>query len=99
MGDAALVIVTLDDFQAAGEVVSTLHRMYPMLNILARGHNMEHCKSLQAQGAWLAVSENLEASIALAQAALSQVRVDDVENDLAIDQFRKDYYSDSKGEG
>jgi len=97
VGDAALVIVTVDDFQATGEVVSCLHRMFPKLSILARGHDMEHCKSLQAQGAWLAVSENLEASIALGQAALSQVGADEVENDLAIDQYRKNYYSNITG--
>jgi len=97
VGDAALVIVTLDDFQATGELVSTLHRMYPMLNILARGHNMEHCKNLQEQGAWLAVSENMEASIALAQATLLQINADQAGNDAAIDQYRKNYYSGVKG--
>jgi len=92
VGDAALVIVTLNDFQATGQVVSSLHRMFPKLNILACGHDMEHCKSLQAQGAWFAVSENLEASIALAQSALSQISADDAKNDAAIDQYRKNYY-------
>lgn len=95
-GDAALAIVTLDDFQATGQVVSSLHYMYPKLNILARGHNIEHCKSLLAQGAWLAVSENLEASIALAQAALAQLSADQSEIDAAIDRYRKDYYSDAQ---
>ena len=92
VGDAALVIVTLDDFQATEQVVSSLHRMFPKLNILALGHDMEHCKSLQAQGARLAVSENLEASIALAQSALSQISVDETKNDVAIDRYRKNYY-------
>jgi hypothetical protein len=73
--------------------------MFPQLKILARAHDMEHCKSLQVQGAWLAVSENLEASVALAQAALSQVRVDLDENEAAIDRFRKNYYSNTRGKG
>ncbi|MGB5487380.1 MAG: NAD-binding protein, partial [Lysobacterales bacterium] len=90
--DAALIIVTLDDFQATEQVVSSLHRIFPKLNILARGHDMEHCKSLQAQGARLAVSENLEASIALAESALSQISDDDAKNDAAIDRYRKNYY-------
>lgn len=93
VGRAGLVIVTVDDFQAAEQIVSSLHRTFPKLDILARGHNLEHCQSLQARGAWLTVSENLEASIALAEAALSQVRKDDVENDAAIERFRKIYYS------
>jgi len=99
VGDSNLVIVTVDDFQATEQVVSLLHRMFPQLKILARAHDMEHCKSLQVQGAWLAVSENLEASVALAQAALSQVRVDLDQNEAAIDRFRKNYYSNTRGKG
>ncbi|MGB5259155.1 MAG: portal protein, partial [Gammaproteobacteria bacterium] len=68
MGDAGLIIVTIDDFQEAEQVVSSLHRTFPKLDILARGQDLERCQSLQVQGARLAVSENLEASIALAQA-------------------------------
>lgn len=41
--------------------------------------------SLQAHGARLAVSGNLEASIALAQSALAQISVADANNDAAID--------------
>jgi voltage-gated potassium channel Kch len=96
VGKANLVIVTVDDFHATEQVVSCLHRMFPELDILVRGHDREHCRSLRTQGAWFAVSENLEASIALAQAALSRVRVDDAENDTAIERFRKNYYSDTK---
>ncbi len=99
VGEADLIIVTVDDFQATEQVVSSLHLTFPELDILVRGHNMKHCQILMEQGAWLAVSENLEASIALAQAALAKVKGDDVENDAAIDRFRKDYYSDNAGKG
>lgn len=97
VGDAGLVIVTVDDFRVTEQVVSSLHRTFPKLDILARGHDLEHCQRLQVQGVRLAVSENLEASIALAQAALSKVTDDDDENDAAIDSFRKAHYSDAKG--
>lgn len=93
VGDAGLVMVTVDDYHVTEQVVSLLHSTFPNLDILARGHDLEHCRSLYAQGAWLAVSENLEASIALAHAALERVNGDDVENDAAIDQFRKVYDS------
>ncbi len=96
VGEAGLVIVTVDDFQAAEQVVSSLHRTFPRLDILARGHNLEHCKSLRVKGAWLVVSENLEASIALAEAVLVKVRGDDVENDVAIAKFRSDYYAETE---
>jgi len=78
-------------------MVSSLHRVFPKLDILARGQYLERCQSLQVQGARLAVSENLEASIALAQAALVKAMEDDAENDAAIDRFRRAYYSDTKG--
>ena len=96
VGDAPLVIVTVDDFQATEQVVSSLHRTFPKIEILARGHDLERCRSLSAQGAWFVVSENLEASIALAQAALSQVRANENDNELVIDQFRRDYYTDPR---
>lgn len=99
VGEARLVIVTVDDFQVTEQVVSSLHHSTPKMGILVRGHDLEHCRSLRAQGAWFVVSENLEASTALAQAALSQVRTNDIENDLAIEQYRKDYYSNSKVKG
>jgi voltage-gated potassium channel Kch len=99
VGEAGLIIVTVDDFHAMEQVVSSLHRAFPKLDILARGHDMDHCQNLREHGASLAVSENLEASIALAQAALAKVKRDDVENDVAIDRFRKGYYSDTTGKG
>jgi voltage-gated potassium channel Kch len=98
VGDADLVIVTIDDFQATEQVVSSLRRTFPQLDILARGHDLEHCQHLLVQGARLAVSENLEASIALANAALVKVKGDDVENDAVINRFRIAYYADSKGD-
>jgi len=93
-GDAGLVIVTLDDFQDTEQVVSLLHRMYPQLSILVRGHDMDHCKRLRASGARIVVSENLEASVALAQEALSLFSSDQTGDSTAIDQYRKNYYSD-----
>jgi monovalent cation:proton antiporter-2 (CPA2) family protein len=94
VGEAGLVIVTVDDFQATEQVVSSLHHTFPQLDILARGHNQEHCRSLRLQGAWLAVSENLEASIAIAHAALTKITGDDVENDATIESFRSAYFND-----
>ncbi len=98
VGDAGLVMVTVDDYQVAEQVVSLLHHAFPDLDILARGHDLERCRSLYEKGAWLAVSENLEASIALAHAALERVNGDDVENDAAIEQFRNLYDSATREE-
>jgi monovalent cation:proton antiporter-2 (CPA2) family protein len=96
VGDAGLVIVTIDDFQTTEQVVSSLHRALPQLDILARGHDQERCQRLRAQGARLVLSETLEASIALAHAALLKVTGDVAGNEAAIERFRKAYYSDTR---
>jgi len=96
VGEAGLVIVTVDDFQAAEQVVSSLHRTFPALDILARGHNLQHCQILRSEGAGLVVSENLEASIALARAVLEKVGSDDAGSSTAIEQFRNNYYADAE---
>lgn len=96
VGEAGLVIVTVDDFQAAEQVVSSLSRTFPAMEILARGHNLQHCRILRSEGAGLVVSENLEASIALAQAALAKAGSDEVQNEMAIEQFRSAYYADTE---
>jgi len=97
MGNAEQVIVSIDDIRVARQMVSCLHRAFPQLQILARGHDQEQCQRLQAKGAGFTVSENLEASIALAQAALLQLTGDHTENEAVIEQFRKLYYADIRG--
>jgi monovalent cation:proton antiporter-2 (CPA2) family protein len=98
VGDAALVIVSVDDFQVTEQLVSSLHRAFPALEILARGHDQERCLALQRHGARLAVSENLEASIALAKAVLKKARPDRVGNNAVIDRYRRAYYSGTRTE-
>ena len=85
-------------FRVADRVVSAIHHQAPGTEILARAHDKECCRSLQALGAHVAVSENLEASIALAQEALTRVAGEDAENTQAIDRFREVYYAGTRGE-
>jgi monovalent cation:proton antiporter-2 (CPA2) family protein len=91
--DASLVIVTLDDLDAAERVVSVLRHANPDLPILARGHNMEECCVLRRLGAKIMVSENLEASLELARAALERLGGDYPENEALLARFRHDYYA------
>jgi monovalent cation:proton antiporter-2 (CPA2) family protein len=98
-GEARLAIVTVDDFRATEEVVATLRTTFPGLEILARGHDLEHCVRLTQRGAGMAVSENLEASIALAQEALAKVAGNGSGNDEAVEKFRRDYYASSRDLG
>lgn len=96
VGDAALVVVSVDDFRITEQLVSSLHRTFPALDILARGHDQEHCLVLQRHGARLAVSENLEASIALAKAVLKKTRPDRAGNSTVIDRYRRAYYGGTR---
>ncbi len=90
--EARLVIITVDDFQANEAVVETLRASFPDLEILVRGHDLEHCVRLSQRGAGLIVSENLEASIALAQEALVIAGEGREDIDGAVDRFRREYY-------
>jgi monovalent cation:proton antiporter-2 (CPA2) family protein len=68
--DADLVVVTVDDSKAAGDIVAALHQAYPDVTILARGHDADHCRKLRKLGATIAVSETLGASLELARQVL-----------------------------
>ncbi|UCE89998.1 MAG: cation:proton antiporter, partial [Pseudomonadota bacterium] len=92
-GNANLVIVTLDDFEAAEQVVTSLCQSHPDLTILARGHDLDQCRTLRQLGASMVVSENLEASLELAHAALIRTEGDKVEIEALLKRFRHDYYA------
>ena len=90
--DAPFVIVSIDDLEAAERVVSSLHSVFPDVPVFARGHDLIKCRDLKALGAHFTVSETLEASAELARAALLHMGAEDPEVEVALEQFRKDYY-------
>jgi monovalent cation:proton antiporter-2 (CPA2) family protein len=92
--ESELVIVTLDDFEATEEIVVALEDIAPAVTTLARGHDAEQCRTLRKLGASLAVSENLEASLELARAALVRGSDDTAATEALLRQFREEYYSD-----
>ncbi len=98
IADARLVIVTLDDFEAAEDVVAALRQVRPNVTILVRGHNAEQCRTLRKLGASLVVSENLEASLELAREALLRDESDADEAESLILRFRDEHYSGIEGE-
>ena len=93
VADASLVIVTLDDFEAAEDIVATVHNMHPDVTILARGHNANQCRMLRQLGAALAVSENLEASLELAREALTFDGGDIGSTETLLRRFRREHYA------
>ena len=92
VADAQLIIVSIDDFEVTERVVSSLHSAFPDVPVFARGHDLIKCRDLKAQGAHFTVSETLEASAELARAALLHLGVKDQQVELALEDFRKDYY-------
>ena len=90
--DAAIVIVSIDDLEATERVVSTLHSAFPGVPVYARGHDLIKCHELRELGAHFTVSETLEASAELARAALLHIGAKDPAIEVALEQFRKDYY-------
>ena len=92
VADAQLVVVTLDDSEAAETVVSTLHGEYPEVAILARGQSARQCQRLVDLGARFAVAENLEASLDLAREVLMNDFGDLSRAEALLESFRQEYY-------
>ena len=92
--DADLVIVTLNDFEAAEDIVHSLRGAYPNVSILVRGRDASQCRRLNELGASLAVSENLEASLDLARETLNSRFGAPERTEEILNRFRDDYYAD-----
>ncbi len=92
VADSQLVIVSIDDYEVTERVVSSLHSAFPDVPVFARGHDLIRCRDLKAIGANYTVSETLEASAELARAALLHIGANDQEVEVALGDFRNDYY-------
>lgn len=97
VGEADLVIVTLNDFEASEDIVAALHRAHPDVKILARGHSAKQCRALRQLGASIAISETLEASLDLAREALIHEVVGADRVRALLERFRNDYYAELDG--
>ena len=90
--NAKVIIVTLNDFEAAEELVLTLRKIYPNVSIYVRGHSLSNCIELKRLGASGVVSENLEASLELARMALGNIGFDASKKENILEEFHRDYY-------
>jgi voltage-gated potassium channel Kch len=95
--ETKLVIVTLDDFPAAEQAITTLQQSYPGTDILARGGDLEQCRSLHRLGVRVIVSENLSASLQLARSALSFLGEKDRNSEAILQQFQRQYHDQIEG--
>lgn len=90
--NAKVIIVTLNDFEAAEQLVLTLRKIYPNVIIYVRGHSLSNCIELKRLGASGVVSENLEASLELARMALGNIGFDSSKKEKILEEFHCDYY-------
>jgi len=90
---ARIIIVTLNDADAAEQVVLSLRKTHPEVNIYVRGHSLDQCRELRRLGASGAVSENVEASLELSRMALVSVGYTKKELKAILDDFRRTYHA------
>ncbi|KQM18862.1 cation:proton antiporter domain-containing protein [Novosphingobium sp. Leaf2] len=74
-GEAAAVILTMDEPVIAQRIVKKLRAEFPDLPILARARDADHAAQLYRVGASYAVPETLESSLQLSEAALVETGV------------------------
>jgi len=89
--DAQTIIMTLNDSDAAEQVVSSLRKTYPEKTIYVRGHCLEECRELRRLGASGVVSENVEASLELARMALINAGMNEKDRENILGEFRQTY--------
>lgn len=94
MSDDNIVLITLDDFDAAEQLVVMLSSHYPKAYTLVRGHNAKQCEILLKLGASDIVSENLEASLQLSRLALTETGMDEHQFKDVLAQYKFEYYRD-----
>jgi voltage-gated potassium channel Kch len=92
-GNARLIIVTLNDPDATKRLVGALREQHPDVQIFARGHNLETCRSLSRLGAAGVVSENVEASLELSRMVLQRLDVDEQRREDILSAFRARYHA------
>ncbi len=70
---AAMVVVTVDDPDAAERIVSACRHLRPDITLLARARDVDHAKRLYAAGATHVVPDAIEAGLQMAVRALEDV--------------------------
>ncbi len=92
--DTKVIIVTLNDPEAAEQLVATLRMTHPNINIYVRGHSLTQCRKLRGLGASGAVSEYVEVSIELARMALTDIGIPEYERLRVLGGFRQKYHAE-----
>jgi monovalent cation:proton antiporter-2 (CPA2) family protein len=89
---ARMLIITIDNADHAEKLVENVRQHFPLLPIHVRGHDYNHCEALLLKGADSAVSENLEASLRLAELVLRDSGLNAKNTIQLLDDYRHEYY-------
>lgn len=87
-GQAAALLVTMDQPAAAMHAVSMARQSYPKLHIYARSRDEQHAHELHEAGATSVVPETLEAGLQLTAYALQSLGVPELHITAALDSER-----------
>lgn len=87
-GQAAALLVTMDQPAAAMHAVSMARQSYPNLHIYARSRDEQHAHELHEAGATSVVPETLEAGLQLTAYALQSLGVPELHITAALDSER-----------
>lgn len=96
---AQALVLTMDSSRAASEAAAAARRHWPELPIYARARDVAHARDLVAAGATLAVPENLEVSLQMAEEVLQGVGVTTDAARQLIAERRAEELAAERGEG
>jgi len=91
--EAQILIVTLDDCEAAEQIVMSFRRTHPEKNIYVRCQGLGQCRKLRELGATGVVSENVEASLELARISMMTAGVKHNQREAILADFREKYHA------
>jgi CPA2 family monovalent cation:H+ antiporter-2/glutathione-regulated potassium-efflux system protein KefB len=88
-GGAGVVIVCVDDREAALRIVELVKAEFPLVPVLARAFDRQHALELAAAGVDWQIRETLPSALALGEQALRALGVDDATADEVMDDVRR----------
>jgi CPA2 family monovalent cation:H+ antiporter-2 len=89
IGQAAAIVVAMDNPASALHAVRAMHRRYPDIPLFARAQDEQHASMLKQAGAAVVVPETLEAGMQLSALVLNALDIDDAAVARALRQERE----------
>lgn len=91
-GNAAAIVVTLDQTAATSRIVAELHKSCPDLKIFVRARDMQHLAALKTEGATATIPETAEASLHLGAIVMNELGISDDLSASIVQNFRDNDY-------